>query len=161
MNQIITTTVRAMRMSDLQTVLDIDRLSFPLPWSERTYRYEINENPSSYMFVVEIHEGRKLRVVGYVGFWFIVDEAHISTLAVHPDYRGYGIGELLLQTAISHAERLDVRIVTLEVRISNQIAINLYSKYDFEVVGSRPRYYRDNNEEALLMTRENPKFEKG
>jgi ribosomal-protein-alanine N-acetyltransferase len=161
MNQIITTTVRAMKMTDLRTVLDIDHLSFPLPWSERTYRYEIKENPSSYMYVVEIHEGRNLRVVGYVGFWFIVDEAHISTLAVHPDYRGHGIGELLLQTAINRAEKLNVRIVTLEVRISNQIAINLYRKYDFEVVGSRPRYYRDNNEEALLMTRENPKFKKG
>jgi ribosomal-protein-alanine N-acetyltransferase len=160
MNQIITTTVRAMRMSDLDTVLKIDRLSFPLPWSERTYRYEIKENPSSFMYVVEIHEGRNLRIVGYVGFWFIVDEAHISTLAVHPDYRGHGIGELLLQTAIHYAEKLDSRIITLEVRISNQIAINLYRKFDFEVVGSRPRYYRDNNEEALLMTRENPKLKK-
>jgi ribosomal-protein-alanine N-acetyltransferase len=149
-----------MTISDLQTVLAIDRLSFPLPWSERTYRYELNENPSSYMYVVEVHEGRNPKVIGYVGFWFIVDEAHISTLAVHPDYRGHGIGELLLKTAINHAEELDARIVTLEVRISNQIAISLYEKYNFKVVGSRPRYYRDNNEEALLMTRENPQYKK-
>jgi ribosomal-protein-alanine N-acetyltransferase len=158
MNRTITTLVRSMAIADLRTVLDIDRLSFPLPWSERTYRYELNENPSSYMYVVEIQEGRNRKVVGYVGFWFIVDEAHISTLAVHPDFRGFGLGELLLQTAIDDAEQLNAKIVTLEVRISNQIAINLYRKHDFEVVGTRPRYYRDNNEDALLMTRENPNF---
>jgi ribosomal-protein-alanine N-acetyltransferase len=158
MNRTITTLVRSMAIADLRTVLDIDRLSFPLPWSERTYRYELNENPSSYMYVVEIQEGRNRKVVGYVGFWFIVDEAHISTLALHPDFRGFGLGELLLQTAIDDAEQLNAKIVTLEVRISNQIAINLYRKHDFEVVGTRPRYYRDNNEDALLMTRENPNF---
>lgn len=158
MNRTITTLVRGMAIADLRTVLDIDRLSFPLPWSERTYKYELNENPSSYMYVVEIQEGRNRKVVGYVGFWFIVDEAHISTLAVHPDYRGYGLGELLFQTAIDDAEQLNAKIITLEVRISNQIAINLYRKHDFKVVGSRPRYYRDNNEDALLMTRDNPNF---
>ena len=158
MNRTITTLVRPMAIADLRTVLDIDRLSCPLPWSERTYKYELNENPSSYMYVVEIQEDRNRKVVGYVGFWFIVDEAHISTLAVHPDYRGYGLGELLLQTAIDDAEQLNAKIITLEVRISNQIAINLYRKHDFKDVGSRPRYYRDNNEDALLMTRDNPNF---
>jgi ribosomal-protein-alanine N-acetyltransferase len=156
MSRTITTNVRAMTIADLQAVLDIDHLSFPIPWSERTYRYELKENPSSYMYVAEILEEHQSKIVGYVGFWFIVDEAHISTLAIHPDYRGYGLGELLLQTAISDAERLNARIVTLEVRVSNQIAINLYNKYHFHVVGCRPRYYRDNNEDALLMTRENP-----
>jgi ribosomal-protein-alanine N-acetyltransferase len=142
-----------MNLEDLKTVLDIDRLSFPLPWSERTYRYEILENRSSYMYVVEVVENQIAKIVGYMGFWLIVDEAHISTLAVHPDYRGQGIGELLLRTAINGAEDLDARIMTLEVRISNQSAIKLYEKNDFKVVGSRPRYYRDNNEDALLMTR--------
>jgi ribosomal-protein-alanine N-acetyltransferase len=159
MDRTVTTFVRSMNMKDLHAVLDIDRLSFPLPWSERTYKYEIKENPSSYMSVVEIRENSHPKIVGYVGFWFIVDEAHISTLAVHPDYRGHGIGELLLQTAVNHAEELNARIITLEVRISNHVAINLYRKFDFKVVGSRPRYYRDNNEDALLMTRENPKFD--
>jgi ribosomal-protein-alanine N-acetyltransferase len=158
MDRTVITLIRTMSIADLKAVLEIDRLSFPLPWSERTYRYEINENPSSYMYVVEVQEGLKPKVVGYVGFWFIVDEAHISTLAVHPDYRGHGMGELLLQTAVNHAERLRAKIVTLEVRISNQTAINLYRKFVFKVVGCRPRYYRDNNEDALLMTRENPNF---
>lgn len=155
MDRTVTTLIRRMELDDLQTVLGIDRLSFPLPWSERTYRYEILENRSSYMYVVEIVEDQILKIVGYVGFWFIVDEAHISTLAVHPDYRGQGIGELLLRTAINGALDLDAKVVTLEVRKSNQAAIKLYKKYDFRVVGSRPRYYRDNNEDALLMTRNN------
>ncbi len=155
MDRTIATVIRRMKLDDLNTVLDIDRLSFPLPWSERTYRYEILENRSSYMYVVEAVEDQIPKIVGYVGFWFIVDEAHISTLAVHPDYRGQGIGELLLRTALNGADDLDARIVTLEVRTSNYAAIRLYEKFDFKVVGSRPRYYRDNNEDALLMTRTN------
>jgi ribosomal-protein-alanine N-acetyltransferase len=153
MDQTAAIHVRGMTMADLKAVLDIDHMSFPIPWSERTYKYELTENRSSYMHVVEIQENQIQRVVGYVGFWLIVDEAHISTLAVHPDYRGQGMGALLLQTALADAERLGARIVTLEVRISNQAAINLYRKFDFKVVGSRPRYYRDNNEDAILMTR--------
>jgi ribosomal-protein-alanine N-acetyltransferase len=155
MDRTIATVIRRMKLNDLDTVLDIDRLSFPLPWSERTYRYELLENRSSHMYVVEVVEDQIPKIVGYVGFWFIVDEAHISTLAVHPDYRGQGIGELLLRTALNGANDLDARIVTLEVRTSNAAAIRLYEKFDFKVVGSRPRYYRDNNEDALLMTRIN------
>ena len=155
MDRTIATVIRRMKLNDLDTVLDIDRLSFPLPWSERTYRYELLENRSSHMYVVEVVEDQIPKIVGYVGFWFIVDEAHISTLAVHPDYRGQGIGELLLRTALNGANDLDARIVTLEVRTSNDAAIRLYEKFDFKVVGSRPRYYRDNNEDALLMTRIN------
>jgi ribosomal-protein-alanine N-acetyltransferase len=144
-----------MQMADIQAVLEIDRLSFPIPWSENTYRYEVLENRSSYMNIVEIdHNGQK-KIIGYVGFWFIIDEAHISTIAVHPEFREQGIGELLLRWALEQAIALDARIVTLEVRLSNQRAINLYQKYQFEIVGSRPRYYRDNNEDALLMTRVN------
>ncbi len=158
MDRTLITLVRAMAMEDLRAVLNIDRLSFPLPWSEKTYQYEIKENPSSYMYVVEVFKDGIPKIVGYAGFWYIVDEAHISTLAVHPDYRGYRIGELLLDTVVNHAEKLNAKIITLEVRISNQIAINLYEKFDFKVVGSRPRYYRDNNEDALLMTRKNPRY---
>jgi len=145
-------------MADVQAVLEIDRLSFPIPWSENTYRYEIEENRSSYMNVVKIPFNGNNRIIGYVGFWFIVDEAHISTLAVHPDFRERGVGELLLRRVLNQASELKARLITLEVRVSNQTAINLYKKYQFEIVGSRPRYYRDNNEDALLMERENLKF---
>jgi len=161
MDRISTMVVREMVVDDLQEVLDIDFLSFPIPWSERTYLYEMEENPSSHLHVVEVREDQNPRVVGYIGFWFIVDEAHISTLAVHPDYRRQGIGDLLFNTVLKHADELGAKMVTLEVRVSNSTAIKLYKKYDFEVVGKRPRYYRDNNEDALLMTRENANSKSG
>ena len=156
--QTVTPTIRRMSMADVQAVLEIDRLSFPIPWSENTYKYELHENRSSYLNVVEIPFNGKNRIIGYVGFWFIVDEAHISTIAVHPNFRELGVGELLLRCALKQANELNVRLITLEVRVSNQRAINLYKKYKFEIVGSRPRYYRDNNEDALLMTRVNQNF---
>jgi ribosomal-protein-alanine N-acetyltransferase len=144
-----------MKMADIQAVLEIDRLSFPIPWSENTYRYEIQENRSSHMNVVEIVHNGQNRIIGYIGFWFIIDEAHISTIAVHPEFREQGVGELLLRWALEESLALEARIVTLEVRISNTTAINLYKKYQFDIVGNRARYYRDNNEDALLMTRVN------
>lgn len=151
----IAPTIRKMQITDVQAVLEIDRLSFPIPWSKNTYRYEIEENRSSYLHVLEVPHNGQNRIVGYVGFWFIIDEAHISTIAVHPNFRGRGLGELLLQWALNKTYDLGARLITLEVRVSNQTAINLYEKYHFEVVGTRPRYYRDNNEDALLMTRKN------
>jgi ribosomal-protein-alanine N-acetyltransferase len=147
-----------MKMADIKAVHEIDRLSFPIPWSENTYRYEIQENRSSHMNVVEIKCNGQNKLIGYVGFWFIIDEAHISTIAVHPEFRNQGIGELLLRWALKAADELEARILTLEVRVSNQTAIRLYTKYQFEIVGNRPRYYRDNNEDALLMTRVNQNF---
>lgn len=143
--------IREMKVEDLPTVLEIDRLSFPIPWSERTYRFELNDNQAAQLKVAEVLEEGILRVIGYVGFWFIVDEAHISTLAVHPAYRGQGIGEQLLQDALNAAVTRGAQVATLEVRVSNDAALNLYRKFGFEVIGERPRYYRDNNEDALLM----------
>lgn len=145
--------VRPMETEDLAEVLRIDRLSFPTPWPERTYRYELDENLSAHLFVAEIEEGGRRRVVGYVGYWVIVDEMHISTLAVDPEYRRRGIGEQLLRAALDHAVDQGAGLATLEVRVSNGAAVELYRKHAFEVVGRRPRYYRDNGEDAFLMTR--------
>lgn len=92
------------------------------------------------------------QVVGYSGFWYILDEAHVSTIAVHPDWRGQGVGERLLVAMLEQALDLGAVTATLEVRVSNTPAQNLYRKYHFEVVGRRRRYYRDNGEDALLMT---------
>lgn len=140
-----------MTEADLPSVLEIDRLSFPLPWSERTYRFELKDNHAARLKVAEVFENGNMRIIGYVGFWFIVDEAHISTLAVHPHYRGQGIGEHLLQDALNDAVIRGAQVATLEVRISNEAAVRLYRKFGFEIIGERPRYYRDNNEDALLM----------
>jgi ribosomal-protein-alanine N-acetyltransferase len=146
------TTIRTMSIADIETVFEIDRLSFSLPWSERTYRLELTENPAAHLYVAVKKKHNIEYILGYIGFWYIVDEAHISTLAVHPSERKTGIGEGLLIHAMEDAESIGAEVVTLEVRGSNQPAILLYQKFGFEVVGKRPRYYQDNGEDAILMT---------
>lgn len=179
MNATLPVVVEPMRLDDVEAVLAIDRLSFPLPWSASSYRYELTQNTHSHFFVALAAPGAAggprgswreritslIRgapdavpsprlVVGYAGFWYIVDEAHISTIAVHPDWRGQGAGEQLLTGLLERALDLNAVKATLEVRVSNTRAQNLYRKYWFEEVGRRRRYYRDNGEDALLMTAE-------
>jgi ribosomal-protein-alanine N-acetyltransferase len=144
--------IRAMTLEDLPAVMDIDRLSFPLPWPERSFRYELLENSASHMLVAAEPAPGGSRPIGFIGFWQIVDEAHISTLAVHPDHRRGGLGADLLAAALDLAIQLGADMATLEVRVSNEAAVNLYHKFGFRVVGRRARYYRDNDEDALLMT---------
>lgn len=90
-------------------------------------------------------------IVGYGGIWLTVDEAHITMIAVDPAHRGYGVGELVLNALIDHAYELQARALTLEVRVSNTVAQRLYIKYGFQPVSTRPRYYTDNGEDALIM----------
>lgn len=144
--------IRPMMLDDLPQVLEIDRLSFPIPWPERSYRFELSENPSSTLLVATREEAGHTRLAGYVGFWLIVDEVHISTLAVHPRFRRQGIASGLLETALERAVLRGADFATLEVRVSNRAAIDLYHRFGFRVVGRRAKYYRDNDEDALLMT---------
>jgi ribosomal-protein-alanine N-acetyltransferase len=144
--------IRPMVLDDLPTVLAIDRMSFPTPWSERSYRFELERNPTSRLFVAESIGHEEPAIVGFVGYWLIVDEVHISTIAVHPDFRRMGIGEKMLLKALDQAIRSGASLATLEVRVTNQAAVDLYHKHGFQIVGRRSRYYRDNNEDALLMT---------
>jgi ribosomal-protein-alanine N-acetyltransferase len=154
-----------MELADIPQVAAIDRLSFPQPWSEQSYRFELVDNRNAH-FIVALapnpNGARGLwkqlwggwparRVVGYAGFWFVVDEAHINTIAVHPEWRRRGIGERLLVKLLAQARGLGAATATLEVRVSNLAAQQLYQKYRFEEVGRRPHYYRD-GEDALLMT---------
>lgn len=93
-------------------------------------------------------------IVGYGGLWLAVDEGHVTTIAVDPEYRGRGIGELLLNGLIDQGMQLNADILTLEVRVSNVVAQQLYLKYGFRPFGTRPRYYTDNNEDAIIMSTE-------
>jgi len=145
-------TVRSMTVEDLSAVLEIDRWSFALPWPERSFRFELTENEAARLLVADVAWGGRTRVGGYLGYWLLVDEMHISTLAVHPDLRGQGLGEQLLVAGLEQARRQGADLATLEVRPSNTIAVSLYRKYGFELAGRRRAYYRDNNEDALLMT---------
>ena len=141
-----------MSIDDINRVVEIDRLSFSLPWSERTYRLELNENPAAHLFVAERNHDHGGEIVGYLGFWFIVDEAHISTFAVHPRERRAGIGSILLTNALEVASSLGAILVSLEVRVSNLAAISLYKGFGFEITGRRDNYYQDNYEDAFVMT---------
>jgi ribosomal-protein-alanine N-acetyltransferase len=90
-------------------------------------------------------------IIGYAGLWLMTDEAHITTIAVDPDFQGNGIGELLLVGLIDRARQIGARWLTLEVRVSNEVAQRLYEKYTFKEMGLRRRYYSDNGEDALVM----------
>lgn len=166
--------VEPMQWEDVPQVMAIERKSFTLPWSDYTYRHEILDNYNAHYFVARRLDDRlvskraswwerflkrglfkhevKAPIVGYGGFWIVIDEAHISTIASAENWRGHGIGELMLLAMIERSIELGAHEVTLEVRVSNTVAQNLYRKYGFEVVGRRPGYYRDNNEDADLMT---------
>lgn len=135
-------------MADLTAVAAIDHLSFPTPARPGLYEHEIADNTLAY-YQVLCHDNQ---VIGYAGYWLIGDEVHISTIASHPEWRGLGLGELLLLNLLVLAYTHPANIVTLEVRQSNYSAQQLYLKYQFEMVGRRRRYYRDTGEDALLMT---------
>lgn len=164
--------VEKMTLADVPEVAALEKTVFTLPWSNHAFEYELQYNPMAHFVVVRRREGeaegkhhrsaqvlrrlvsKPLRqpILGYGGFWLIVDEAHICTLAVHPEWRGLGLGELLLVHLIDHATALNAAVATLEVRPSNLVAQQLYRKYGFEVVGLRKGYYSDNHEDALIMT---------
>jgi [ribosomal protein S18]-alanine N-acetyltransferase len=164
-----TYTLRYMSLGDIPQVVDVDRLSFPMPWSARSYVFEVSDNQAGHMIVLEAvpetpparglmgmfqrlgGQSRQSTIVGYAGFWLIDGEAHVSTIAVHPDHRRRGLGEVLLAGMLSRGIALQAEYSVLEVRVSNESAINLYRKYEYDVVGQRKRYYRDNDEDAFLM----------
>ena len=142
-----------MKLEDVPRVHEIDVLSFTLPWPEKSYLFELAENPATLAWVAEIiSEDNTPNVIGMAVVWIVVDEAHIATIAIHPDYRGIGIGKKLLTETLRQAIQRGVVQATLEVRESNMLAQQLYIKFGFKIVGRRFHYYKDNNEDAVLMT---------
>jgi len=175
--------IRRMRIEDVSQVIQIERESFPIPWSATNFRYELLFNRSARYFVacgplpentskgsswLDALISRVQRlfsrskeqaidnqwVVGYAGLWFMSDEAHLTTIAVRETYQQQGLGELLLISAIELAMERNAQFITLEVRPSNAAAQALYSKYGFTGVGTRRGYYYDTGEDALLMATE-------
>jgi ribosomal-protein-alanine N-acetyltransferase len=141
-------TIEPMRLEDLDEVQRIEQASFTTPWPQNAYRSELMTNRLASYLVGRIDD----RIVAYGGMWLMVDEAHITTFAVHPAWRRRKIGERLLLAFLDLARDRHAREATLEVRLSNLAARRLYEKYGFRPVGLRPRYYSDNNEDALIMT---------
>lgn len=148
--------LRRMTAEDVPAVAELDRLSFSLPWPERSFRFEVTNNPNSRCWVAE-SDGR---IVGALVAWLLVDELHIATLATHPDFRRQGVAQALLTHVLKLAAQEGALSSFLEVRASNEAAQGLYRKFGYEEVGRRPRYYKDNNEDAILMTLEKLNVEK-
>ncbi|MCI5687055.1 MAG: ribosomal protein S18-alanine N-acetyltransferase [Emergencia sp.] len=134
---------------DVDQMEILEQQCFSVPWSKDSLLYELAENPLALYVVAEV-EGR---VAGYVGVWTIVDEGHITNVAVSPDFRGRHIGMALIDTMIDVTEKQGVKSYTLEVRASNAPAIGLYKKFGFVSEGLRKGYYEDNGEDAIIMWR--------
>lgn len=157
---------RPMTVLDIPQVHAIDVLSFNLPWPEKSFLYELTQNQNSILWVAEVRTHRSAptpegaaplappaaRVAGMIVVWLVVDEAHVATIAIHPDFRGLGISKMLLALGLRSAIERGAVESTLEVRQSNRVAQKLYEKFGYHEAGVRPRYYRDNNEDAILMT---------
>jgi len=140
--------IRKMMLDDIEQVVAIDRVSFSLPWPERSFRFELTDNPASRCWVAEV-DGK---IVGMIVVWLIVDEVHVATIATHPEFRRQGIAKNLLSYALQYMSTEGAQSSFLEVRASNLAAQDLYRKFGFEESGVRRRYYRDNDEDAILMT---------
>ncbi len=145
-------TIRQAKPGDEGAIYEIEKICFPDPWSLESIRYELEENERAF-YVVAVHSGR---VVGYAGLWWVLDEGHITNVAVRPGYRNRKIAEGLLSVLIGHTVEAGVLHHTLEVRMSNEPAINLYRKFGFEDAGVRKGYYRFGGEDALIMWRHEP-----
>jgi ribosomal-protein-alanine N-acetyltransferase len=139
--------IEDMRIDDIDAVQVVERASFAVPWPANAFRHELTQNKNAYYLVAK--EGD--HIVGYAGLWLSLDEAHITTFAVLPEYRRRKIGERMLVAVFDRAGKLGAEWLTLEVRASNIGAQKLYEKYGFRPAGVRRRYYSDNNEDAIIM----------
>lgn len=135
--------------SDADAIYEIEKLCFPDPWSRESLRSELSENPRAFYVVAQIGS----EIVGYAGLWWIVDEGHITNVAVKPGYRNRRIGSQIIEALLDHTGSAGIRSYTLEVRAGNISARALYEKFGFQVEGVRKGYYQVGHEDALIMWR--------
>lgn len=138
--------IRHMTKDDVDAVYNVEEDCFVDPWSKDSIRKELKNDLARYL-VAEVDN----KVVGYIGIWFVVDEGHITNVAVHSNYRGKKIGDKLVSEMVELCKENDLVAMTLEVRTSNTVAQNLYRKYGFRMAGIRKEYYSDNKEDAIIM----------
>jgi ribosomal-protein-alanine N-acetyltransferase len=138
-----------MGVMDLRSVLEIEELSFAHPWHESTFRGEMQHRPISFPLVV-VHTTLN-KIIGYVIFWVIGEDVQINNIAIHPDFRGMGVGEQVLRQVIEQVRFRGARLITLEVRPSNSAALALYKKLGFRLMGIRRGYYTIPPEDALVL----------
>lgn len=141
------TLIRRMTLADARAVAAVEAACFPTPWTLRDFEQEMGENPVARYLVAE----QGWRILGFAGAHIILDEGHITNVAVLPEARGQGLGRKLLQALLQYAANLGAAYLTLEVRQSNLPAIRLYTSFGFIKVSVRKKYYEDTGEDALLM----------
>ncbi|MEM0951209.1 MAG: ribosomal protein S18-alanine N-acetyltransferase [Cyanobacteria bacterium P01_H01_bin.74] len=143
--------IRWMQPVDISDMMSIESVSFGKHhWTPESFRNELKNYVAQYQ--VLIAPDQPIALLGYAGAWIIEDECHITTVAVRPEYRGFALGELQVCSILEKCYRQKVRWVTLEVRTSNTAAHHLYYKYGFNLMGLRPKYYQDTEEDAMIMT---------
>ncbi|MEH7120112.1 ribosomal protein S18-alanine N-acetyltransferase [Neobacillus vireti] len=138
---------RYMREEDIDQVLEVEHASFTTPWSREAFYNEIHNNKFAVYLVLEEDD----KIIGYCGTWIVIDEAHVTNIAILPEFRGKNLGEALLAKLMSTAREMGARTMTLEVRVTNHVAQSLYRKFGFQNGGIRKNYYSDNQEDALIM----------
>ncbi|MBP3952992.1 ribosomal protein S18-alanine N-acetyltransferase [Bacillus suaedae] len=140
-------TFRFMLPDDIEQVMQVERDAFTTPWDPSIFMNELTSNQFAHYIVYEEND----LIFGYCGMWVVMDEAQITNIGVHSSHRGQGHGENLLRYVLAFLKQLGVLKVSLEVRVSNEPAKNLYQKVGFQVGGVRKNYYADNQEDALVM----------
>ena len=139
--------IRKMELGDVHHVLEVERASFPTPWTTDIFYHELTDNHHAHYYVVEWEKG----IIGYAGMWVVIDEAQITNIAVLPDFRGKRIGEKLFQHMLFTAVSFGTERLSLEVRESNIVAQKMYQKFGLVPGGIRKNYYTDNQEDAIVM----------
>ena len=149
--------IQHMQKSDVDSVVEIEERAYgEHHWSKESFLNELSNDLARYYAAFD----KDGNLVGYAGCWQILEEVHITNIAVSPDFRKNKIGEALLKRIIDDCYKNEAKYITLEVRVSNIAAINLYEKYGFKSLGTRKGYYQNNNEDALIMWTENIFYDK-
>jgi [ribosomal protein S18]-alanine N-acetyltransferase len=138
---------RSMKEEDIDQILEVEHASFTTPWSREAFYNELHNNRFAVYIVLEENN----KILGYCGAWIVIDEAHVTNVAILPEYRGRKLGEALLQKMMSMAREMGAKSMTLEVRVTNHAAQSLYRKLGFQDGGIRKNYYSDNQEDGLVM----------
>jgi [ribosomal protein S18]-alanine N-acetyltransferase len=137
-----------LKEEDLDAVLKVEQASFPIPWTRSMFEQELHI-PTSHFFVAKVQPSKE--IVGYAGYWQVVDELHLINIAIRPEFRRQGLGKHLLFYILCDGKRLGLKRATLEVRASNLAAQRLYEQSGFKNIACRKNYYADNLEDAVIM----------
>jgi len=142
-----TVSFRTMEEQDLDAIMVLEHKCFTMPWSRNAFYNELHQNQYAHYLVLEENE----QIIGYCGAWLVIDEAHITNIAILPTFQGRGLGEALLCEMIEQCREKGIERITLEVRVSNIVAQGLYKKLGFTEGAIRKNYYSDNQEDAIVM----------